>query len=84
MSITPLMSGTPGTRKSGLVAIATSAVQSKPNADEAQSEARKAELCYFNKKRKNLFLCAIIREKMQKQQKSWVKIEKRLAISGFL
>ena len=43
MSITPLMSGTPGTRKSGLVAIATSAVQSKPNADEAQSEARKAE-----------------------------------------
>lgn len=43
MSITPLMSGTPGTRKSGLVAIATSAVQSKPKADEAQSEARKAE-----------------------------------------
>ena len=37
------MSGTPGTRKSGLVAIATSAVQSKPKADEAQSEARKAE-----------------------------------------
>ena len=43
MSITPLMSGTPGTRKSGLVAIATSAVQSKAYADEEKREARKAE-----------------------------------------
>ena len=42
MSMTPLMSGTPGTRKSGLVARAISAVQSKRSAAEAQSEAVKA------------------------------------------
>ena len=43
MSMTPLMSGTPGTRKSGLVASAISAVQSNRKAAVAQSEATKAE-----------------------------------------
>ena len=43
MSITPLMSGTPGTRNSTLVAMAVSAVQSKRSADEAHSDATKAE-----------------------------------------
>ena len=41
--MTPLMSGTPGTRKSGLVASAISAVQSNRKAAVAQSEATKAE-----------------------------------------
>lgn len=43
MSMTPLMSGTPGTRNSGLVAKVISAVQSKRKAAVAQSDATKAE-----------------------------------------
>ena len=58
MSITPLMSGTPGTRNRTLVASAVSAEQSNLRAAEAHSDAMKAEMM---KIRKWFTPCACIR-----------------------